>query len=203
MPGLTGRHASRPLAMTLSVFPGWGHLYLGRELQGLAIFTFSSLAGFFLANAYLLHLGGYRQAVATVSGLLFLGGVIYSVVDVWRWTSPRRLERMRRLCDVLLWEGMMNFVRHEDLAAEEKFLQCWRLDRLDVEPIVRAGMVASRRQAYQEARRLLRRARRLDSELKWRAEIDRELEIIETTLGKSETQSAAAQVGAAERRQSA
>ena len=91
MPGLTGRHASRPLAMTLSVFPGWGHLYLGRELQGLAIFTFSSLAGFFLANAYLLHLGGYRQAVATVRGRLFLGGVIYSGDEVWRWTSPRRL----------------------------------------------------------------------------------------------------------------
>jgi hypothetical protein len=169
---------SRPLAVALSILPGWGHLYLGRELQGLLVFTFSSMTGFLLVNAWLLHLGTFRQAVTTISSLLFLTGCVYSVVDIWRLTSPRRVERMRRLCDVLLWEGMMNYVRHEDLAAEEKFLQCWRLDRLDVEPIVRAGVVAARRQAFEEARRLLGRARRLDSELKWRAEIDRELEMI-------------------------
>ena len=176
---MTSRQLCRPAAIALSAIAGWGHIYLGRERFGLLLFTLASASGFLCFSGWLLHLGSYDQAVVAVSTLCFLSLTSYSVVDVWRLTSPRRLERLRRLCDLLLWEGMMNFVRHEDLAAEEKFIQCWRLDRLDVEPVVRAGMVAARRQAFEEAFRLLKSARRLDTELKWRSEIDRELELMQ------------------------
>lgn len=176
--------ATRRTAIVLSAFPGWGHVYLGRELQGLGVFTLATIAGFTFFNATFLYLGDFRGVVASVSAVAALLLVVYSVVDVVRLTGSTRLQRLARARDRLIWEGLLCYLRSDYLAAEQKFVECARLDSLDVEPVFRAGVAASRRGAYNEARRLLSRARKLDTELKWEWELEEELQRIVRILEK-------------------
>ena len=158
------------------MIPGWGHIYLGKEGRGLVLFTLYAIAFFVFLNAISIYMGPSRQALFTVSGVVSVALLIYSVSDTVRISSPRRLERVRRLCDELLWEGMTSFLRCDYDAAEEKFLECSRLDGLDVEPVFRAGVIAARRREIRQAEILFKRARRLDVHYKWDWEIERELQ---------------------------
>ena len=179
--------SSRSTTILLSCLPGWGHVYLGREGRGLIIFTAAATSSFALLNGTFVYLGDFRGTVVAVSAIAVAGLCLYSVLDVLRLTAPTRLLRLRRARDELLWDGTLCFLRSDFLAAEQKFLECARFDALDVEPVFRAGVAASRRSARgdagsdadraasDEARRLLRRAVKLDVELTWQWEIVEEL----------------------------
>ncbi len=170
-------------SVLLSLLPGWGHVAVGREFQGLLIFTTAALAAFGLVNALFTYLGELRGVLIVLSSIALVGVAAYSVVDVVRLNTPSRRLRIARTRDRLLWEGLMAYLRSDLLTAEQKFIDCARLDRLDVEPVLRAGVAASRRGAFREARRLLRRARRLDVEKRWEWELRRELERVDRELG--------------------
>jgi hypothetical protein len=72
----------------------------------------------------------------------------------------------------------LHFLSRDDLAAEEDFVECARVDRLDFEAHFRSGVAAARRGERELARRRLERARRLDADMKWSWEIRRELDRI-------------------------
>jgi hypothetical protein len=166
--------------MLLAVLPGWGHILLGREGLGLSLFTGASMSAFTLVNGLWIYLGELRGILIGISSLALAGFLIFSLADALRLSSPLRLERLKRLRDQLLWEGSLEYLREDFLAAEQRFLECARLDLLDAEPVFRAGAASARRGERREARRLLARARRLDVERKWEWEIGNELGRLET-----------------------
>ncbi len=161
--------------MVLALIPGWGHIYLGKEFQGLVLFTLTAASGFAWLNSLWIYLGAHQPAVFFTAGFFTMAFCLYSLVSVFRATAPWRLERLERQRNQLLWEGMLGFLRSEYQAAEEKFIEGARLDPLDPEPLWRAGIVAARSGSPNAARRLLLKARRLDLEGKWRWEIEQEL----------------------------
>ena len=172
---MTVNWPERGIPILLSLIPGWGHIYCAREGRGLVLFTAAAISGFTLFNAIWNYLGDLRPVLIVVGALGTLGLLIYSIWDIIRWTSPERLQRIRQLRDRLLWEGSLCYLRADYLTAEEKFLQSAHLDERDVEPYFRAGMAALRRGATLESKRLLQKAQKLDTRLKWQWEIEEEL----------------------------
>ncbi len=170
-------NVSRPIAILLSLVPGWGHIYLGFEARGLVIFTLAALGGFGWINATWIYLGEGQSIFQGITLVLFGGLFLFSLVDIFIRTAKKRVSRSSKLCESLLWEGMMHYVMGNDLAAEEKFRETTRVDGLNVEAYFRAGIVAARRGELQQAKRFLKKARRLDHDLKWSWEIRRELEV--------------------------
>ena len=154
--------ASRGTALALSLVPGWGHIYLGEELKGLTIFTLAAISAFAWINASWMYLASFRPVLLTLGILGFIGLWVWSTVEVFVKTRPERVGRLRRRCDHLLWEGILHFLSRDDLAAEEDFVECARIDCLDVEAHFRSGVAAARRGERELARRRLERARRLD-----------------------------------------
>lgn len=169
------RH-SRSIALALSLVPGWGHVYLGRERRGLALFTLTAVLAFLSFNLILVYAGEYRmflaRAAAIAAGLVWIAGI----VEVWQWTAPRRLRETEERKAAFLRSGMVAYLRGELDGAEEDFRACLRLDVQDPEAILRLGVVAARRGQIRQARRLLRRAGLLDLDEKWHWEISREIQ---------------------------
>jgi hypothetical protein len=167
---------SRLLALVLSLVPGFGHVYLGRERAGLALFTLAAVGGFLVFNAFLVLESPHRldvaRASAAATAALWLGAIAHVVY----LTSPRRQRRVEEEKVNLLKSGMIFFLRDEMEAAETAFRTCLKLDRGDVEALVRLGVLYARRGQAGPARRTLRRARSVDVEGKWSWEVERELQ---------------------------
>lgn len=180
---MSSPHSSRTLALLLSLAPGWGHVYLGRERAGMALFTMAALCLFALVNLLLVYFGELRLLYLRLAG----GGALFfwltSVADVWRRTSPRRLRRLEREKEDLLRRGMIAYLRGQPDLAQEAFRASLRLDGDDVEALVRMGVVAARSGAVSLARRALRRARRVDLAGKWTWEIGKELLLLREKPG--------------------
>jgi hypothetical protein len=168
------RH-SRALALVLSLIPGWGHVYLGREKIGLLLFTLVVLSVFAIVNSLLVLEGSWRiwlaRPAAGAAAVFWLAGIL----DVLRLTSPRRLQRIEEQKKELLRSGMISYLKDEMESAESSFRSCLKLDGQEVEALVRLGIVLARSSRPARARSLLRRARALDLEEKWSWEIEREL----------------------------
>ncbi len=142
------------------------------------LFTLTVLSAFLVFNFFLIFEGDYRANSIRVGGAVTLILWLFSVLDVFRRTSPRRLRRIEEEKAVLLREGMIAYLRGQLEAAEHSFRACLRLDNQEVEALVRLGIVAARLGWNHRARRTLRRARALDLEEKWRWEIERELQAV-------------------------
>lgn len=171
-------HHSRLLALILSLVPGWGHVYLGRERAGLCLFTLAAISLFGMLNILLVYSGEHRLLLARSAGGGAVFSLLLSVVDVLRRTSPSRLRRIDDEKARLLRGGMIAYLRNDLEGAEETFRACLRLDGQEVEALLRIGVVTARRGAARRARRWLRRARRMDLDEKWGWEIERELEAL-------------------------
>jgi tetratricopeptide (TPR) repeat protein len=180
------RH-SRPLALLLSLLPGLGQVYLGRDLAFLVYFSLEALCLFAALNAVLLYQGPERPRL--VQGALAAAGVVWlaGIWDVLRRTAPSRLKRIEGEKARLLRDGMIAYLREDLAGAETLFRACLALDGEEVEALFRLGVLLRRQGDVRGARRSLRRARKLDLEEKWRWEIDRELR-----AGKSGTKRIAA-----------
>jgi len=180
---MSSPYHSRVFAVLLALVPGWGHVYLGRDFIGLTLFSLSALLGFLVFNAYLMMGGEYRMVVIRCGLALHLMVSLFSLLDVWRRTSPRRLNRIEEKMAGLLRDGMISYLRDELGEAENAFRTCLKLDNQEVEALVRLGVVLARKGFHRPARRILRRARSLDLEEKWNWEIERELQALREKPG--------------------
>jgi tetratricopeptide (TPR) repeat protein len=172
---MSSPHHSRGLAFLLSLVPGWGHVYLGRERVGLAIFSLTAASAFLLLNVVLIGRGG-RTSLSWVAGAAVVLFWAFGIADVWRRTSPARLKRIEERKSAFLRSGIIAYLRDDLAAAQADFRACLKLDSQEPEALLRLGVVLSRQGAIRSARSFLRRARALDLEEKWRWEIERELE---------------------------
>jgi tetratricopeptide (TPR) repeat protein len=172
---MASRPRSRALALVLTLLPGWGHVYWGRELLGTVIFTVAAAAFFGLVNGLFIVLGAGRTVLAQGSAALLTGVVGYAWADILRRTSPNRLQAEESHREKSLIEGMIAHLRGEHERAGQLFLSCLKADPTDVEALFRMGMTTARAGRREEAIRWLRRTRRNDLEGKWRWEVEREL----------------------------
>ena len=54
--------------MLLSLVPGWGHVYWGREALGIGIFSAAALVGFGFLNTWLVYQGPGKTTMVWVFG---------------------------------------------------------------------------------------------------------------------------------------
>lgn len=170
------RARSRLAAIVLSLVPGWGHVYWGREPTGLLIFTLFAAAAFSLVNGLFLYLGGGRTLLVAFSLLLLGVTLAWSWISILRWTSPSRIRSIEERRNQAFREGAAAFVRGDNDGAVAAFSRCVEVDPGDVEALFRLGIVTARAGDTRGARSWLRRAQKHDLDDKWAWEIERELE---------------------------
>ncbi len=174
---------SRPVALVLSLVPGWGHVYWGREAPGLGLFTLFAVAGFALLNGLFIYIGNARSLVVALSSVLLLASIVGSWIDILRATNPGRLKALEAERDKALREGTVAYLRGDLKAAIDLFEGCVRRDPGDVEALFRLGAVCSRSGESRAAQVWLRRARKHDLDEKWAWEVERELERLKKATG--------------------
>jgi len=177
---MTIRRRSRSLALTLSLVPGWGHVYFGRERLGLIIFTIFAVSGFALLNGLFFYLGSWRTFLIVSSSTFLVLVTIGSWVDILRTTSSRQVRVEEEARDTNLRRGTVAYIRGDLTEAETLFRACVRADPLDVEALFRLGVVCARSGDLLHAKTCLRRTLKHDGEAKWRWEAGRELEALKT-----------------------
>ena len=173
---MSSRPRSRVLALALSLVPGWGHIYWGRELVGISLFTAFSVAAFALLNGLFVYVGPGRTGLIRLSLVFLVGAVAGSWLDILRRTSLRRVKAAERAREENIREGMVAYVRGDLDGARARFSSCLSADPLDVEALFRLGMAYSRAGNSRQAVLCLRRTLKYDGEEKWRWESKRELE---------------------------
>ena len=175
---MPSRPRSRAVALALSLVPGWGHVYWGRELRGLAIFTVFAVSAFALLNGLFIYLGERRSLVVAGSAALLVGASVFAWVDLLRRTSPARVREESEERERNLKDGTVAYVTGDFDAAAERFTKCVEADPSDFEALFRLGITHSRAGRTREAALWLRRALKNDEEEKWGWEIRRELELL-------------------------
>jgi len=143
---------------------------------GLGLFTATAVSGFALLNALFVYLGEWRQPFIYASAALLLASVAVAWRDIFRRTSPRRLEAEEEARIGSLKEGTVAYLRGHLEDARLQFLKCVEADPMDVDALFRLGVVCSRAGKAKEAGAWLRRARKYDFDDKWRWEISVEME---------------------------
>lgn len=175
---MPSRPRSRAVALALSLVPGWGHVYWGRELRGLAIFTVFAVSAFALLNGLLIYLGERRGLVVAGSAAVLAGASVFAWVDLLRRTSPARVREESEERERNLKDGTVAYVMGDFDAAAERFTRSVEADPSDFEALFRLGITHSRAGRTREAALWLRRALKNDEEEKWGWEIRRELELL-------------------------
>lgn len=171
---------SRPLALILSLVPGWGHIYWGREVLGMAIFTAFAVAAFALLNLFLVSLGPWKSAFVSLAACLAFLAFIGAVVDLWFRTYPKRVQAEAELRGRRLREGMLAYLGGDLEKASHCFRSCLKSDPHDVEASFRLGIIYCRGGDTRQGAHWLRRAGKLDVDGKWHWELARELERLKT-----------------------
>lgn len=179
--------------MVLTLVPGWGHVYWGRELLGLGVFTAFAVAGFALINGAFIYLGAGREVLLYGAAILHVGIAAWAWVDIFRRSSPSRVRKEEEEREHHLREGMIAFLRGDLDEAREFFEMCNRADPVDVEALFRLGVVCARSGRLREATAWFRRTRKCDLEHKWHWEVEQELNRIklDRKRGGAATESAA------------
>ena len=181
---MTSRRRSRSLALILSLVPGWGHVYFGRETLGLIIFTLFAVSGFAFLNGLFFYLGSWQTFLIVSSSTLLVLVTIGSWFDILRTTSARQVRVEEEARDANLRRGTVAYIRGHLTDAEACFRACVKSDTLDVEALFRLGVVCARSGDLLHAKTCLRRTLKHDAAAKWRWEAGRELEALKraTTL---------------------
>ena len=159
----------------LSVWPGLPQICMRHEVAGLAIATCFAV----LINTALVATFVWTEALAVE----WLWAIWVSAAGLWLasalvtgwWLWRRHPERFRQVNDQLYREAL-----HEYLGGRWSEAR-WRLDRIlsadqgDCDALIQLGTLCRHTGQTEDARRMLRRCRELDTAGKWRWEIDREL----------------------------
>ncbi|MEM7232923.1 MAG: tetratricopeptide repeat protein [Planctomycetota bacterium] len=170
------RTRSRPVALFLSLVPGWGHIYWGREMLGLGLFTIVAVFGFVLMNGMWIYRGAGAGFMTWISVAVCLATVVGSWIDLVLRTTPARVEREKSARERFLEQGTIAYTRGDFDSAEVDFRECLRIDPQDLEALFRLGVVLARKEDRVGAAKVFEQALRFDLEGKWRWEIARELD---------------------------
>jgi len=197
---MPSRPRSRAAALVLSFVPGWGHVYWGRELRGLAIFTVFAVAGFGLLNGLYIYLGDMRTFIICGAAAVLAGTTAFSWYDILRRTAPAKVRAEAEERERSLKAGTSAYLEGDLEAAAGHFTATLEADPADFEALFRLGIVRARAGRQREAALSLRRALRYDEDGKWAWEIRRELELLGASTvarqpeGAAEAKSRAARV---------
>ena len=69
--------------MLLSLVPGWGHVYWGREALGIGIFSAAALVGFGFLNTWLVYQGSGKTTMVWVFGVVFCLVMAANWIDIF------------------------------------------------------------------------------------------------------------------------
>lgn len=159
----------------LSVWPGLPQICSGHEVAGLAIATcFAVLVNSALVATFVWTeaLGsGWLWALWLSAGGLWLASA--SATGWWLWR--RHPERFRQVNDELYREAIDQYLKGHWSEARWRLAKILGADRTDCDALIHLGTLHRHTGQPEEARRLLRRCRELDTEGKWRWEIQEEL----------------------------
>ena len=180
---MPSRPRSRAAALVLSIVPGWGHVYWGRELRGLAIFTVFAVAGFGLLNGLFIYLGEMRAFIIGGAAAVLAGATAFSWYDILRRTGLARVRAEAEERERSLKAGTVAYLEGDLDAAAGHFTLPLEADPADFEALFRLGIVRARAGRAREAALWLRRALRNDEDGKWAWEIRRQLELLGATAG--------------------
>jgi len=165
----------RWLALGLSVIPGWGHGYWGRERLGLTVFTVAAVLGFAWINGLFVYRGAGRTALVWGAAVALVLVAVGTWAELLRRTRPGRVEEEEGIRERRIREATAAYVRGEDAVAIESLRECVRLFPQDVESLFRLGVISTRVGERRAALRWLHSALRHDVEEKWRWEIEHAL----------------------------
>ena len=168
---MSARPRSRVVALILSLVPGWGHIYWGRERLGLAIFTAFAVAGFVLLNGILVSLGPWKGFLVTIAAVLSVLVFVGAWIDLWQRTSPKRVQAEDGAREKFLREGTVSYLEGDLDRADSCFRMALEIDPQDVEAFFRLGVVCCRRGESRQAALWLRKVRRYDLDGKWDWEV--------------------------------
>ena len=160
--------------MLLSLVPGWGHVYWGREALGIGIFSAAALVGFGFLNTWLVYQGPGKTTMVWVFGVVFCLVMAANWIDIFLRTDPARVgedDRRRKLC---IQRGTAAYLQGDLDVALGEFKECLKIEPNCPEALFRIGVLAARQGDIEIARTGLRRALRYDVGGKWTWEIERE-----------------------------
>ena len=163
-------------ALLLSLVPGWGHVYWGRESAGIGIFSAAALVGFAFLNSWLVYQGAGKTTLVWVFGVVFFLVMVANWIDIYLRTDPERIgedDRRRRLC---MQRGTAAYLQGDLDAALGEFRECLKIEPNCPEALYRLGALAVRRDDLEMARNSFRRALRYDLAGKWSWEIKKQFE---------------------------
>jgi tetratricopeptide (TPR) repeat protein len=172
------------VALILSLVPGWGHVYWGREFLGLSLFTVAAVLGFAFLNGLFIYQGPGRGLLVWSSGLLLGVCEVVVWVELFVRTLPARQRREEEERERLIAEGSIAYLRNDYERAVDLFRQCLRINPQDVDAMFRLGVVHARAGDGRQARRWLNSTLRHDVEERWSWEVGRELEQLRRARGR-------------------
>jgi tetratricopeptide (TPR) repeat protein len=175
---MPSRTRSRAVALVLSIVPGWGHVYWGRELRGLAIFTAFAVSGFGLLNGLFIYLGEMRGLIIGGAAAVLAASATFSWYDIVRRTCAARVRAEAEERERSLKAGTVAYLEGDLDGAAAHLSRALEADPADFEALFRLGIVRARAGRKREARLQLRRALKHDTDGKWNWEIQREIELL-------------------------
>ena len=173
-------------ALLLSLVPGWGHVYWGREALGIGIFSAAALVGFLFLNAWLVYQGSGKTTMVWVFGVVFCLVMVANWIDIFLRTEPARVsedDRRRKLC---LERGTASYLQGDLAGALGEFRECLKIEPNCPEALFRIGVLAVRQDDFELARTSLRRALRYDIGEKWKWEIRLEFTRLDAGISERE-----------------
>jgi len=166
---------SRPFALFLSLVPGWGQIYWGRERLGLTFFTGFALAVFVLVNALWIAVGDWPVFGAPLAtGLAALLWVV-SFVDMTLRSAPGRVAAEARERDRLFRLGAVAYLTNDLDGATAAFRGMLKLDPKDLDAYFRLACCCRGRGDLRSATAWLRRVKRCDVEDFWSWQVEAEM----------------------------
>ena len=163
-------------ALLLSLVPGWGHVYWGRESAGIGIFSAAALVGFAFLNSSLVYQGAGKTTLAWVFGVILGLVMAANWIDIFLRTDPERIAedaRRRRLC---MQRGTAAYLQGDLAGALGEFRECLKIEPNCPESLFRLGVLSVQKDDLETARSSFRRALRYDLAGKWSWEIKQQFE---------------------------
>ena len=186
----------RITALLLSLVPGWGHVYWGRESAGLGIFSAAALVGFGFLNSWIVYHGAGKTTLVWVFGVVL--GLIMAAnwIDIFLRTNPERIsedDRRRRLC---MQRGTVAYLQGDLDGALGEFRECLKIEPNCPDALFRIGVLATHQDDLDTARKSFRRAMRYDLAGKWSWEIKQEFKHLDVSFAARDESSSGAEAGA-------
>lgn len=168
------------IPLGLSLIAGMGHLWEGKDLKGLMIFSFFAAAAAGLVEGAVLWSGDGRLLISLISLGIMLAVWGYAFFDIFRMTYGPWIEKNRLKRSEQVRQGILGFLRNDYDLAERAFMNNLQLTPGDSESLFRLAVICRRRGAFTRARRYLNQLRKTDMAEKWRWEGGQELMIMQS-----------------------